>query len=99
MAIPKPVPLYPTYTGLKELNFDEYAELKDFLESAESWRMNHWRWGREFLSYIGRNKSEHTFTRFRNETERFLLWVFLIKDKPMDRLSKADILEYADFCC
>lgn len=48
--------------------------------------------------YIGRNKSEHTYTRFRNETERFLLWVFLIKESPIDQLRKADILEYADFC-
>lgn len=98
MAIPKPVPLYPTYTGLKALDFNDYPELKAFLESGESWWMSHWLWGREFLSYTGRNKSEHTFTRFRNETERFLLWVFLIKGAPMERLRKADILEYADFC-
>jgi site-specific recombinase XerD len=98
MAIPKPVPLYPTYDDLKDINFSEYAELRQFLESGESWWMKHWQWGQEFLSYIGRNKSEHTFTRFRNETERFLLWVFLIKSTPMAQLRKADILEYADFC-
>jgi site-specific recombinase XerD len=50
------------------------------------------------LRYIGRNKSEHTFARFRNETERFLLWLFLYRDLPMDSLRKADILQYADFC-
>ncbi|MCW8128555.1 tyrosine-type recombinase/integrase [Microbulbifer halophilus] len=98
MATPKPVPLYPTYAGLRALDFNDYPELKAFLESGESWWMSHWLWGREFLSYTGRNKSEHTFTRFRNETERFLLWVFLIKGVPMERLRKADILEYADFC-
>ncbi|QIL89195.1 tyrosine-type recombinase/integrase [Microbulbifer harenosus] len=106
MAIPKPVPLYPTYTelkGFKPVNpdqtfFNDYPELKTFLESGESWWMPHWLWGQEFLSYIGRNKSEHTFTRFRNETERFLLWLFQVKATPMDRLRKADILEYADFC-
>jgi site-specific recombinase XerD len=98
MAIPKPVPLYPAYDDLKDIDFSEYQELTQFLESGESWWMKHWRWGQEFLSYIGRNKSEHTFTRFRNETERFLLWVFLIKSKPMEQLRKADILEYADFC-
>ena len=98
MAIPKPTPLFPTYSELKELSLKDYAELQRFLSSGESWWMSHWTWGREFLHYIGRNKSEHTFTRFRNETERFLLWLFLFKAKPMDQLRKADILEYADFC-
>ncbi|BCD98640.1 tyrosine-type recombinase/integrase [Marinagarivorans cellulosilyticus] len=100
MAIPqtKPIALYPAFSELKSLDFSEYKDLKQFLESGESWWQNHWVWGREFLSYVGRNKSAHTFTRFRNETERFLLWVFLFKAKPMEQLRKADILEYADFC-
>ncbi len=95
---PKPVALFPAYSELKSLDFGEYKDLKQFLDSGETWWLNHWHWGLEFLSYIGRNKSEHTFTRFRNETERFLLWVFLFKAKPMEQLRKADILEYADFC-
>ena len=100
MAIPqtKPIALYPAFSELKSLDFGEYIDLKQFLESGEPWWQNHWVWGREFLSYVGRNKSAHTFTRFRNETERFLLWVFLFKTKPMEQLRKADILEYADFC-
>ncbi|RYZ33180.1 MAG: site-specific integrase, partial [Sphingobacteriales bacterium] len=80
------------------MKLEHYPDLKVFLESDQSWRLQHWQWGSEFLLYIGRNKSEHTFARFRNETERFLLWLFLCKDKPMDQLRKADILEYADFC-
>lgn len=100
MAIPqtKPIALYPAFTELKSIDFGEYKDLKQLLESGESWWQIHWTWGREFLSYVGRNKSAHTFTRFRNETERFLLWVFLFKAKPMEQLRKADILEYADFC-
>ncbi|WP_116364111.1 tyrosine-type recombinase/integrase [Parahaliea mediterranea] len=98
MAIPKPVPLYPTHDSLKHLDFRDYPDLRTFLAAGDSWWMNHWLWGQEFLLYIGRNKSEHTFTRFRNETERFLLWVFLVKGKPMDQLRKSDILDYADFC-
>ena len=94
----KPVALYPSYSELQSIDFGEYTDLRKFLDSGESWWQNHWAWGREFLSYIGRNKSVHTFTRFRNETERFLLWVFLFKAKPMEQLRKADILEYADFC-
>ena len=95
---PKPVALYPAFSELQLVDFNEYRDLKHFLDSGEPWWKTHWAWGREFLSYIGRNKSEHTFTRFRNETERFLLWVFLFKAKPMEQLRKSDILEYADFC-
>ncbi|WP_288129115.1 site-specific integrase [Microbulbifer sp.] len=98
MATPKPVPLFPAYVELKNLRFSDYPDLQAFVDSGASWWQSHWRWGQEFLNYTGRNKSEHTFTRFRNETERFLLWLFLVKSKPMDQLRKADILEYADFC-
>ncbi len=94
----KPVALFPQFTLLKDLDVREYRDLQTFLGSGESWWQKHWDWGREFLCYIGRNKSEHTFTRFRNETERFLLWIFLYKTTPMEQLRKADILEYADFC-
>ncbi|GAB3272524.1 tyrosine-type recombinase/integrase [Parahaliea aestuarii] len=98
MATPGPVPLYPTYETLKNFDFKDYPDVESFLESGESWWMTHWLWGQEFLNYTGRNKSEHTFIRFRNETERFLLWVFLFKGCPMPQLRKTDILEYADFC-
>lgn len=98
MATPKPVALYPTLEALKHFSFDDYPQLKAFLESGEPWWLAHWRWGLEFLEYTGRNKSEHTFIRFRNETERFLLWAFLIKARPIDQLRKSDILDYADFC-
>ncbi len=98
MSIPKPVALYPTYNDLINLEFNDYPSLNEFLNAGELWWKNHWVWGHEFLCYIGRNKSDHTYTRFRNETERFLLWVFLFKQKPMDQLRKADILKYADFC-
>ena len=67
-------------------------------ESSELDRLQHWRWGLSFLNYIGRNKSEHTYNRFRNEVERFLTWVFMVKMKPIDTLRKQDILEYVDFC-
>lgn len=97
-AVPKPIALYPAYTELKSIDFREYQDLKQFLDSGESWWIHHWNWGREFLSYVGRNKSDHTYIRFRNETERFLLWLFLLKAKSIEQLRKADILEYADFC-
>lgn len=60
-------------------------------------RREHWRWGRNFLLYIGRNKSEHTYLRFRTDVKRFLLWTFVFKDKPIDERGKKDILELVDF--
>ena len=99
MKFPKPLPLYPTYDEAKDIDLSLYPELSNFLnQSAEPNRLQHWQWGLSFLHYIGRNKSEHTYNRFRNETERFLTWIFLIKQKPMDGLRKQDILEYVDFC-
>lgn len=97
MKLPDPIPLFPTYAELKEFDARQYLELKSFLDSGEQWWPKLWHWGEEFLLYIGRNKSEHTFTRFRNEVERFLLWSFLVKKAPVDQLRKADILEYIDF--
>ena len=99
MAILNPISLYPPYDRLKAIDsFNEYPELDAFFIKNDLWMLKHWRWGQAFLSYIGRNKSEHTYTRFRNEIERFLLWAFLVKKGPIDNMRKGDLLEYADFC-
>ena len=99
MKLPKPLPLYPTYNEIKDIDIKLYPELNTFLsEAAEPNRLQHWQWGLDFLKFVGRNKSEHTYNRFRNETERFLTWIFLVKQKPMDELRKQDILDYVDFC-
>jgi integrase len=98
MSIPSPQPLYPVYPDLPQMALEDYPDLQTFLQSGQAWRRQHWQWGHDFLRFIGRNKSEHTYTRFRNEVERFLLWVFLFCDKPVTELRKAQLLEYADFC-
>ena len=98
MAIKKPFPMYPVYSEIKEISISDYPQLKSKLQELDDWQIEHFNWGKDFLNYIGRNKSEHTYTRFRNETERFLLWAFLVKNKPIDTYKKSDILEYADFC-
>jgi len=100
MTLPKPLPLYPTYNEIKDIDRKLYPELNHFLSEAATKpnRLQHWQWGLDFLKFVGRNKSEHTYNRFRNETERFLTWIFLVKQKPMDDLRKQDILEYVDFC-
>ncbi|MCH2159540.1 MAG: site-specific integrase [Oleiphilaceae bacterium] len=97
MPVSKPFPLFPTYDELKDVRLDDFPELNTYLEKSDKWKRNAWHWGQEFLSYIGRNKSQHTYTRFRSELEKFLLWSFLVSDKPIDELRKSDILAYADF--
>ena len=97
MKLPKPIPLYPTYSQLKHIDISEYPELSAFFQESPDWYKQHWLWGLDFLQYIGRNKSEHTYNRFRNEAEKFLIWLFLVKQEPMDGLRKQAILEYADF--
>lgn len=98
MAIKKPTPLFPTYTELKDLSLNDYSQLNAFLDKSPKWIKQHWSWAKEYLLYIGRNKSEHTYIRFRNDIEKFLLWVFIVDLKPIDDLRKADILRYIDFC-
>ena len=98
MLLNKPVPLYPPYIDLCEFDFDDYPELDKIFSSNEPWWLEQFNWGKIFLTYIGRNKSAHTYERFRNDVERFLLWSFIVKKKPIDQLRKSDLLEYADFC-
>ena len=94
----KPQPLYPTRAELINMSLSDYPQLSGYLSTQEQWAESHWDWGNQFLRYIGRNKSEHTYVRFRNEVERFLLWAFLVKEMPIDTFKKGDVLEYADFC-
>lgn len=98
MAKPKPIPLFPTYVELQDISLSDYPELSELFNNSVDWRFVHWTWGKSFLEYTGRNKSEHTYIRYRNEIERFLLWAFFIKETPIDEFKKTDILEYADFC-
>lgn len=98
MPLTKPIPLYPSYIDLLEFDFEDYPELDTIFSSEPDWWLEHFKWGQSFLEYTGRNKSIHTYDRFRNEIERFLLWSFLVKKTPIDQLRKTDILEYADFC-
>ena len=98
MNIPDPIPLYPTLNEIQDIDLSDYPAVDSFLDEDQGWRRQHWEWGFAFLKYIARNKSDHTYARFRSETEKFLLWAFLIKKVPMDSLRKSDVLEYADFC-
>lgn len=98
MAIKKPTPLFPTYPELTAFDANDYPQLTAFLSESPKWVSQHWHWAKDYLLYIGRNKSQHTYTRFRNDIEKFLLWVFHVDKTPLDDLRKADILRYIDFC-
>ena len=91
------IPLFPGYEELLDYDKTAYPEVEAFLDDGPAWRREHWNLARDFLKYTGRNKSEHTFLRFRTDVERFLLWTFLYKDVPVDDQRKRDILEFADF--
>ncbi len=98
MALLKPIPLYPVYEELKHLSLNDYPQLQVQLNGFTEWQRSHFAWGKQYLEYIGRNKSEHTYVRFRNEIERFLLWSILVKNQAIDTYRKSDVLDYADFC-
>lgn len=90
--------MFPTYAELKEIALSDYPQLNAFLSERSDWQIKHWHWAKDYLLYVGRNKSEHTYVRFRNDIEKFLLSVLIVDDKPVDDLRKADILRYIDFC-
>ncbi len=93
-----PSPLYPPYSSLSTTTLADLPTVALLIDQGEDWWLAQWGWGKEFLSFIGRNKSEHTFTRFRTEVERYLLWSFQIKCAPINEFRKADVLEFIDFC-
>ena len=80
MATPKPTPLFPKADEMVDFDLRDYPGISEALDSA--WKKENWQYAFDFLAYIRRNKSEHTFVRFRSEIEKLLLWLFLIKQQP-----------------
>jgi len=95
---PIPVPLFPSQEELKHISNNSYPELYSFLGAQDEHNQSAWSWAKAYLLYVARTKSDHTYTRFRSEIEKFLLWAFLIKKKDITSFRKADILDFADFC-
>ena len=103
MATTKPYPLYPTIEALKAFQLADYPHLEQILRqesgiASQDWHVKLWDYGKAFLLYTGKNKSEHSYTRFRNDVERFLLWSMLVKQENPLHFKKKEILEYVDFC-
>jgi site-specific recombinase XerD len=95
----KAFPIFPDYSYLLKYKVKDnpklmrtIAALHDdlFVEQVE--------YGIAYLMFVGRNKSQHTYNRFRIEIERFLLWSMLVKKESIFFLTKEQFLEYADFC-
>lgn len=93
----KPVPLFPTYQELVDFQWSAYPQLRAQLDGLPSWCATQWAWANAYLLFLGRNKSEHTFIRFRSDIEKFMLWCFLVAKKPIDECRKNDLLDYAEF--
>ncbi|WP_197481410.1 hypothetical protein, partial [Oleiphilus sp. HI0086] len=90
MATPRSIPLFPAYNELKDFDWRDYPQLDQFFNDNPKWCREHWDWAREYLIFLGRNKSEHTYIRFRSDIEKFLLWSFLVAEKPAVDFRKND---------
>lgn len=78
---------------------EEYPDSLAFIESIESKGINakaDYLQTQAFLKSYSR-KSDQTFTSFRNEVERILLWAWTVCDKSLDQLKRSDIESYFDF--
>lgn len=91
------IPLFPSFTELKDFDWRDYPQLEAFFDAREPWCKELWQWARDYLLYLGRNKSEHTYTRFRSDIEKFLLWCFFSAEKSALACNKNDLLDYAEF--
>lgn len=86
-TLPLPSPLFNSLTNLLSDNKDTLGTLKfpaDF-EIATAF----------ILSYRG---SEATFNAYRREVERLIQWSWLIADKSILKITRADFEKYLDFC-
>lgn len=97
MSNRQPFPLFPVFGMLKSIDINEFPDLRAQFNQQPDFFEQQWQVARQFLLYYGTHKSEHTYTRFRSEIEKYLLWGVLIKDAPVNDCSKLDILEYAEF--
>lgn len=77
----------------------EYPELASFIQQV-SLTVTESKADLKFLYqflYVYGRKSEATYSRFRNELERFYLWAWLIAEKSVFELKREDIEAYVDF--
>ncbi len=78
---------------------EDYPDTRAFITSIKDRGINadaDYLQAQAFLKSYSR-KSEGTYTSFRNEVERFLIWSWLIEEKSIDQLRRSDIERFFDF--
>ncbi|WOH38397.1 tyrosine-type recombinase/integrase [Thalassotalea fonticola] len=78
---------------------DDNPNVKIFVEQASQTvpdALEDYRYTKEFLQSKGR-RNEATYNLFRGETEKFLLWSWLIAKKSVVQLKRRDLETYIDF--
>lgn len=97
-------PLFDTYSHLKRCTpqhpfCDDESSVKAFVQGLDALNIQaskDFSYAVQFLLLSGR-KSEQTYSAFRSEVERLLLWAWLEKAKPSYSLSRHDLEEYISF--
>ncbi|WP_371372172.1 tyrosine-type recombinase/integrase [Thalassotalea aquiviva] len=78
---------------------DDTPTVKQFVESVSQTvadAFDDYKFTKEFLQSKGR-RNEATYNLFRTETEKFLLWSWLINKKSIVQLKRRDLEAYIDF--
>ena len=88
-------PLFDTATRMDSPDLSEYPTLNAFLESMPPGARQDWDAVRRFL--INYAPSAATYTRFRGELQRFLLFLWLIAGKSLSQADADDINRYLRF--
>jgi site-specific recombinase XerD len=97
-----PHPLFDTFSAFLGLNFQhltgELPAVQDYLDSfpAALKAADSYRSVRGFLKSYAGNGS--TFNSYRTHVERLLLWSFLVQEKPLLDLRRADAEAFMEFC-
>ena len=97
-------PLFDSHRHFQQLHknqlfSDDNPNVKLFVESVTNDvadAIDDYKYTKEFLQSKGR-RNEATYNLFRGETEKFLLWAWLVAKKSVVQLKRRDLESYIDF--
>lgn len=98
-----PFPIFDSWSNVSACSFEEY--LKEYplvlhaiksLNIDEKTCLSELKHAFSFLKQKSK-KSEQTYNSFRNEIEKFLLWMWIKNEKLVSEMSYVDIENYVDF--
>lgn len=90
--LPIPQPLFDTIENFEDITLNNHCAATQALTFAQ----NDYAAASDFLKQYSGNKA--TFESYRREVERLLQWAWLIVNKSILVLKRADIEEYISFC-